>query len=79
MILSAITVFIIEKDFKKAAFWSLGGAVLSWFGLMHSYQWTIADTVVNLGWGTGASWAVGYVLLAILFFYVSWQTRNHKE
>ncbi|MBD2138658.1 NCS2 family permease [Anabaena sp. FACHB-1237] len=70
MILAAITVFIIERDFRQAAYWSLGGAGLSWVGLMHSYQWTIADTVVNLGWGTGSSWAVGYVLLAILFFYV---------
>jgi AGZA family xanthine/uracil permease-like MFS transporter len=76
MILAAIAVLIIERDFRQAAYWSLGGAALSWVGLMHSYQWTIADTVVNLGWGTGNSWAVGYILLAILFFYVSWQTRQ---
>jgi AGZA family xanthine/uracil permease-like MFS transporter len=79
MILAAITVFIIERDFRQAAYWSLGGAALSWVGLIHSYQWTIADTVVNLGWGTGSSWAVGYILLAILFFYVSWQTRQKHE
>ncbi|MBK1986406.1 NCS2 family permease [Sphaerospermopsis aphanizomenoides BCCUSP55] len=79
MILAAITVFIIERDFRQAAYWSLAGAVLSWVGLMHSYQWTIADTVVNLGWGTGSSWAVGYILLAILLFYVSWQTRHEKQ
>ncbi|NET00127.1 MAG: NCS2 family permease [Sphaerospermopsis sp. SIO1G1] len=79
MILAAITVFIIERDFKKAAFWSLGGAGLSWIGLMHSYQWTIADTVVSLGWGAGGKWAVGYILLAILFFYIQWQERGKQE
>ena len=79
MILAGITVFIIEKDFRQAAFWSLGAALLSWVGLMHSYRWTLADTVINLGWGTGGSWAVGYCLLAILFFYAAWQSRGQSK
>ena len=78
MILAAITVYIIERDFRKAAYWSIGAALLSWVGLMHSYRWTVADTVVNLGFGTGMPWAVGYILLAILFFYTEWQTRHHQ-
>jgi adenine/guanine/hypoxanthine permease len=79
MILAAITVYIIERDFRKAAYWSIAAAFLSWFGLMHSYRWTVADTVVNLGFGTGTSWAVGYILLAILFFYTEWQARHQKK
>ncbi len=75
MILAGITVYIIERKFRQAAYWSAIAAVISWFGLMHSYRWTVADTVVNLGWGTGSPWAVGYILLAILFFYVDWQER----
>ncbi len=78
MILPTITVYIIKRDFRQAPYWSLARAVLSWVGLMHSYKWTIADTVVNLGRGTGSSWTVGYIL-AILFFYVSWQTRQKHE
>jgi adenine/guanine/hypoxanthine permease len=78
MILAGITVYIIERQFRNAAYWSLVAALLSWVGLMHSYRWTIADTVVNLGWGAGTSWAVGYTLLAILFFYVDWQTRSRS-
>lgn len=76
MILAAVTVFIIERQFLQAAYWTLAAALLSWFGFMHSYSWTISDTVVHLGFGTGASWAVGYALLAILFFYAAWQTRK---
>ncbi|GAB1543089.1 NCS2 family permease [Scytonema sp. NUACC21] len=79
MILSGITVYIIEQDFRKAAYWSIGAAVLSWVGLIHSYSWTVADTVVNLGFGAGASWAVGYLLLGILLFYTQWKTRHQKE
>ncbi|MBW4593215.1 MAG: NCS2 family permease [Brasilonema angustatum HA4187-MV1] len=78
MILAGITVYIIERDFRKAAYWSIAAAFLSWFGLMHSYRWTVADTVVNLGFGTGTPWAVGYILLAILFFYTEWQARHQK-
>ncbi|KAB8335672.1 NCS2 family permease [Scytonema tolypothrichoides VB-61278] len=78
MILAGITVYIIERDFRKAGYWSIAAALLSWFGLMHSYRWTVADTVVNLGLGTGTSWAVGYILLAILFFYTEWLARRQK-
>jgi hypothetical protein len=46
MTLATITVYVIERDFCQAAYWSLAGAVLSWVGLMHSYKWKIADTVI---------------------------------
>jgi AGZA family xanthine/uracil permease-like MFS transporter len=74
MILAAITVFIIEQKFDRAAFWSLAAALLSWIGLMHSYRWTQADTVINFGWATGSSWATGYCLLAVLFLYAHWRS-----
>ncbi|MFZ9739097.1 MAG: NCS2 family permease [Prochlorotrichaceae cyanobacterium] len=73
MILATITVHIIDRAFGKAGLWSLGAAALSWVGLLHSYQWTIGDTVIHLGWGTGAPWAIGYTLLAVLLFYAQWQ------
>lgn len=73
-ILAAMTVCIIERQFARAAIWSLAAALLSWIGLMHAYRWTIADTVINFGWATGGQWAVGYCLLAILFTYAHWQS-----
>ena len=76
MILAAMTVFIIEREFAKAALWSLLAAALAWVGLMHSYQWSIGDTVLHLGWGTGWQWAIGYVLLGIILFYAQWQKRS---
>jgi adenine/guanine/hypoxanthine permease len=79
MILAAITVYIIDRRFYLAALWSLGAAALSWVGLMHSYGWGLADTVIRLGWGAGDRWAVGYVLLAILFGYAGWTTRHEAK
>ena len=76
MILSAITVYIIEQEFGKAALWCLVGAVLAWVGLLHSYTWTIGDTVLNLGWGTGAPWAVSYGLFSLLLLYAQWTKKS---
>ena len=76
MILAAMTVYILEKQFGKAALWALSGAVLAWLGLLHSYSWTIGDTVLKLGWGAGSPWAISYLLLALLFLYAQWQKTN---
>ena len=48
MILSAITVYIIDRKFIRAASWSLAAALLCLIGLMHAYQYTGSDTVVHL-------------------------------
>ena len=79
MILSAVTVYIIERKFGWAAAWALGAAGLAWIGLIHSYELTATDTVVHLGWGTGSSWALGYVLLALLLVFAAWQRRWQGE
>ena len=76
MILAAMTVFIIEREFAQAALWSLLAAALAWVGLIHSYQWSISDTVLRLGWGTGLQWTIGYILLGILLFYAQWQKQS---
>ncbi|MBF2098572.1 MAG: NCS2 family permease [Gloeomargaritaceae cyanobacterium C42_A2020_066] len=73
MILAAMTVHIIERQFGQAALWCGVAAGLSWVGLIHSFRWTPGDTVLNLGWGTGAEWAVGYLLVGLLLLWVQMQ------
>jgi AGZA family xanthine/uracil permease-like MFS transporter len=79
MILAAMTVYIIEQKFGLAALWAIAAGVLSWLGLMHSYRWTGADTVMALGWGAGSSWAVSYFLLALLLIYVQWTNPKQEN
>jgi adenine/guanine/hypoxanthine permease len=62
MILAAMTVYIIERKFPRAAAWSFAAAGLSLLGLMHSWRFTPGDTVVSLplldlfsGGGTGGT------------------------
>ena len=44
MVLGAITVFIIEREYQKAAIFAFAGSVLTFFGLMHGEAVGIAQT-----------------------------------
>lgn len=71
MILSAMTVALIERQFLRAALWSAVAAALSLTGLMHSYVLTGSDSTGSFG--TPAwSWALGYGLVTLLFLAARW-------
>ena len=74
MILSAATVYIIERRFDRAALWFGIGSVLSVVGLMHSYTYTPGDTamVLSPAW----PWAIGYAAVAVLVFTARWTTTE---
>ena len=67
MLLAALLVFVIEQRFLAAACTALLAAIASWFGLIHAWQFSQADTVLQLGWGSGAPWAQGYLAMALVF------------
>ncbi len=78
MFLAGVTVYIIEQQFLAAALGCLAAAALSWVGLMHAFTWIATDTVLDLGWGKGAEWAVGYLLLAVLLAYAHFSHRRSQ-
>jgi adenine/guanine/hypoxanthine permease len=64
LILGAITAFIIDKQFLWAAGYALGGAVLSFVGLIHA---------AKVGWNVGGEVALGYAfagLVLLAFWFV---------
>ncbi|MDO8397067.1 MAG: regulator [Bradyrhizobium sp.] len=63
LVLGAIGVFVIERDFVKAAAFALSGAVLTYFGFMHG-------EAVGFGGGLGVTpgVALAYALVAAVFF-----------
>jgi AGZA family xanthine/uracil permease-like MFS transporter len=78
MILSAMTVKIIERKFQAAALWCFAAALLSLTGLMHSYQWTPGDTAVSLT--PAYPFAIGYGSMGLLFLiapYVTIEGEGH--
>ncbi|QOY35978.1 NCS2 family permease [Anaerobacillus isosaccharinicus] len=58
IILGAITVFIIDNNFKKAALFSFIGAGLSYVGLMHAPK---------LAFGAANDYMLGYIIIGIFF------------
>ncbi len=71
MILSAVTVHLIEKRFISAAFWCLAAAALSAVGLMHSYAFTSTDTIGSFGvpaW----PYVAAYTAMAAVFLSARW-------
>ena len=67
MLLAGMLVYVIEQRFRAAALCTLVAAAGSWVGLLHAWRFTSADTVLNPGWGTGSSWALGYLAMAVVF------------
>ena len=77
MILSAAVVGVIERRWNVAAAWCACAAALSATGLMHSYEWTFADTALKLA----PAWpfVIGYGGMAMLFFLAQWITEEGGE
>ena len=65
LILGAIGVFVIERDFVKASAFALAGAVLTYFGFMHGEA-----VGVGGGYGVTPGVALAYAVMAAGFFAV---------
>jgi AGZA family xanthine/uracil permease-like MFS transporter len=62
IVLASITVFIIERDFIKASYFAVAGAVFTFFGLIHAEA---------LGVGQTPSMVVSYIGIAVVLFACS--------
>jgi adenine/guanine/hypoxanthine permease len=69
LMLGAIAAFIIDREFMKAAAYSLVAAVLSFFGFIHGAQ---------LAWMASPLVALGYVLLAAICLGVAMGEQPQK-
>jgi AGZA family xanthine/uracil permease-like MFS transporter len=72
LILGAIGVFIIERDFEKASAFALVGAVLTYFGFMHGEAVGIGG-----GFGVTPSVAFAYAVMAAGLYALSRRTSEH--
>lgn len=60
IILGAITVHIIDSDFRKATAFSFVGVVLSFFGVIHAPE---------LAFNASPQFAIGYLIMGLFFVY----------
>ena len=66
MLLAAMLVDVIEQRFLAAAATSALASLLAWFGVIHAWTFSVSDTTLDLGWGTGQPWAIGYAAVSLV-------------
>jgi AGZA family xanthine/uracil permease-like MFS transporter len=66
LVLAAIGVFVIEREFVKASAFALAGAVLTYFGFMHG-----GAVGIGHGFGVTPSVALAYAVVAAFLFALS--------
>jgi AGZA family xanthine/uracil permease-like MFS transporter len=76
MLLAAMLVYVIEQRFLAASLCAAVASGCAWLGVIHAWRFTPSDTVLELGWGVGSSWALGYLLMAVVFAMASLQQQR---
>jgi AGZA family xanthine/uracil permease-like MFS transporter len=76
MLLAGMVVYVIEQRFLAASLCAAVASGCAWLGVIHAWRFTPADTVLQLGWGVGSSWALGYLLMAVVFAWARLVQRN---
>ena len=73
LVLGAIGVFVIERDFLKASAFALAGAVMTYFGFMHG-------EAVGIGGGLGVTpgVALAYAVMAAGLFALAKTSRQRR-
>lgn len=66
MILAAMSVYIIEHEYFKAALWAASAAVMSYFGIIHAYSLTSSGLTYKFAFGAATEFAICYAVVAIL-------------
>ncbi|CAG9621735.1 SulP family inorganic anion transporter [Sutcliffiella rhizosphaerae] len=64
IILGSITVYIIDQDYKKGAYFALIGAFLSFIGLMHA---------PSLTFNAAQDFTIGYLLITVFLVYCTYR------
>jgi AGZA family xanthine/uracil permease-like MFS transporter len=77
-ILAAIGVFLIERQFFRAAFWSLAAAFLAAMGIIHAYELTAGGVATRFGLWAAPEFVAAYLLLFVLFLAVGWWEEKRR-
>ena len=77
MILAAISVWLIERQFLRAAGWALVAAALSAVGLIHAYHLSPAGITSPFALNLGSPFAISYTLCGLCFLGLhGWHHRQ---
>ncbi len=78
MILAAMMVFVVERQFLKAALWMATAAVLSFFGVIHAYVLTPGGVQNRFGFGAARAYALAYLIASLLLVALHHYNRGRE-
>ncbi|HIJ82172.1 MAG TPA: NCS2 family permease [Desulfuromonadales bacterium] len=79
MLLSAMMVHVIEREFLKAALWTASAALLSYFGIIHAYVLTPSGVQNRFGFGAAPSFALAYLIASLLLAALHYHNRGRES
>jgi len=79
MILSAMMVFVIEREFLKAALWTATAALFSYVGVIHAYVLTPTGVRNNFGFGAAKGYALAYLIATLLLVALHFYHRGRES
>jgi adenine/guanine/hypoxanthine permease len=79
MIWAATLALVIGRRFFAAACWMAAAAVLSCFGVIHSYQLSSAGIEGRIGWLAAPEFAASYAAGALFLTLCGWYGRKKQE
>jgi AGZA family xanthine/uracil permease-like MFS transporter len=78
MIMAALMVFVVERQFLRAALWTAAAAILSFFGFIHAYVLTPAGVQNRFGFGAARAYAAAYLITTLLLVLLHYYNRGHE-
>jgi adenine/guanine/hypoxanthine permease len=79
MVLAAMLVHVIERQFLKASLWMLAAAALSMIGVMHAYDLTATGVRNKFGLAAAPSFGAMYAVAALVLLALHLHQRRQKE
>ncbi len=79
MVLAAMMVYVVERDFTKAAAWAFVAAALSMLGLMHGYDLTEAGIVNRYGVAVSPAFGAAYALTGVTLLALRSRARAVRD
>jgi adenine/guanine/hypoxanthine permease len=78
MVWAAALACTTDRRFLSAAIWIFGGAILSFFGLIHAFQLTPQGIDTKMGWCAAPEFAVSYALSGVFLVLCYFFTRSSR-
>jgi len=79
MILSAMMVFVVEREFLKAALWTGAAAILSFCGIIHAYTLTSSGVQNRFGFAAANDFAAAYLIASLILVVLHYYSRGRES